>query len=166
MMNKILTLLFIVIATTSINAQYDAALGLKFNHYKGAINYKMFLSDSTNTALDLELGFQETGIEFIGLHNWQVPFSGVKHLYWYYGVGINAGVWDGPVRDISIGIDGQVGVEYVPSEIPIVFSVDFTPNYSLQNSYSKEYDGTHGAEGFGLKTGLLVSNIDLEAIPR
>ncbi len=119
---------------------YVSAGGLKFNHYKLALNYKIFLSDSTNSALDLEFGFQQYGVEFIGLHNWQRAIPGVKSMHYYYGIGFNAGLWDGPVRDINIGIDGQIGVEFVPDQIPVVFSLDYTPNFSLKNSYSKYFD--------------------------
>jgi hypothetical protein len=152
-----ISILFFLFALSSLGlkSQYDVAIGLKVNHYKAAINYKMFLSDSTNTLLDLELGFQETGFEFIGLYNWQVPITGAKGLYWYYGVGFNTGLWDGLVRDINVGIDGQVGIEFVPIDIPIAFSLDYTPNFSLKNSYSKEYDRSSWGKGFWVQNWTL-----------
>jgi hypothetical protein len=150
-MKKALFILLVGCSTLSLCAQYNSALGVKHNHYKGAINYKIFLSDSSNAVLDLEFGFQRYGVEFIGLYNLQYPFSGVEHLYWYCGIGVNAGLWDGPVRDISVGVDGQVGLEFVPLEIPIIFSLDYTPNFSLQNSYSKEYNSGSWGAGFWFK---------------
>lgn len=132
-----------------MKGQYDAALGLKVNHYKAAINYKLFLSDSTNTLLDLELGFQETGLEFIGLYNWQVPFQKASNLYWYYGVGANLGHWkSGIVTQVSIGIDAQIGIEYVPQEIPFAFSFDYTPNFSFANIHDEVSDRNSWGSGF------------------
>lgn len=139
-MKKGLVILLIAFTSVSVQGQYSSAVGLKMNHYKVAVNYKMFLSDSTNTVLDLELGFQEFGVEFIGLYNWQVPVNAAKGLYWYYGFGVNAGCWDGPVRIISVGVDAQIGLEFIPSEIPVAFSIDYTPNLSANNAYSKELD--------------------------
>lgn len=147
-MKKSLLLILMLISSVASHGQYDAALGLKANHYKIAVNYKFFLSDSSSNALDLELGFQEYGVEFIGMYNWQVPINQLKGLYWYYGVGFNSGVWDGPVRDINIGADLQVGVEFVSSQIPIAFSLDYTPNFSLKHSYSKEFESGSWGSGF------------------
>lgn len=132
-MKKALTfagLLFVVLTST---AQYQSAIGLKVNHYKLGINYKVFVSEKN--ALDLELDFQETGIEFIGLYNWQVPITAVEGLYWYYGFGMNAGRWaNAGIRELSIGIDGQIGIEYTPVDIPFAFSIDYTPNFSVANT--------------------------------
>jgi len=140
-MKKALLLLVLALSTSAVQAQYSKALGLKVNHYKAAINYKIFLTDSTNTVLDLELGFQETGLEFIGLFNWQVPFAKSNQLFWYYGIGANIGRWEnGIITFVSLGIDAQIGIEYVPSEIPIAFSFDYTPNFSFSNAHD-DYSG-------------------------
>lgn len=130
-------------------AQYKSGIGVKGNWYKLGLNYKVFVNDSSKNALDLELDFQETGFEFIGLYNWQVPFKNVSNLYWYYGVGLNMGRWDNDVTtQISAGIDAQIGIEFVPQEIPIVFSIDYTPNFSVGRLRTKSTDATSSVSGF------------------
>ena len=146
-MKSILFTILIFTGITTVNGQYKNAVGVKVNHYKLAANLKHFISDVN--ALDLEVGFQKDGVEFIGLYNWQVPVSNVSGLYWYYGFGLNLGCWsDDWSRRVSFGIDGQIGLEYVPSEIPIVFSIDYTPNYSIQDIYTKSIDTHDKTSGF------------------
>jgi len=148
-MKNTFVIIFIVLISFTVKAQYDGAMGLKLNDYKIAVNYKKFLSDSTNTLLDLELGFQETGVEFIGLYNWQVPFVKVSNLYWYYGVGMNLGRWNDHLETrLSIGVDAQVGLEYVPAEVPLAFSLDYTPNFSVASIHNKVFDTRGIDKGF------------------
>ncbi len=146
-MKNILFTVFLFIGITTVKGQYATAIGVKVNHYKLAANVKHFVSETN--ALDLELGFQETGVEFIGLYNWQVPVTNVEGLYWYYGLGFNLGCWSDPAfRTVSFGVDGQVGMEYVPAEIPIVFSIDYIPNFSIQDIYNKGINDHTKASGF------------------
>lgn len=128
----------VIFTVTSLTgfSQYQSALGLKINHYKVGVNYKLFLTEKN--ALDLELDFHKTGLEFIGLYNWQVAVDGVEGLFWYYGVGANFGRWsDAAQTRMAVGIDGQIGLEFKPNEIPFAFSLDYTPNFSIAKDYWK-----------------------------
>lgn len=147
-MKKVLVVMLVLMSSVAVKAQYTKAIGIKVNHYKLAANYKFFLNDTMANCLDLELGFHETGVEFIGTYNWQVEVSGVHGLYWYYGFGANLGRWrNNAITQNSIGIDGQIGMEYNPKEIPFAFSLDYTPNYSVSRTTIDNINGAsyHGA---------------------
>jgi hypothetical protein len=64
----------------------------------------------------------------------------VDGLYWYYGVGGHISFmhgydkhpWFNDGKDhVVLGIDGIVGMEYKPREIPITFSLDYKPAFNI-----------------------------------
>jgi hypothetical protein len=144
-MKKIAVILALVagllIINTSANAQsmgssYRTALGVKF--WPAGISIKHFVRE--NRALEGLGYFWEHGFRFTGLYEIHGDINGAPGLKWYVGPGAHIGVYneiwyhnkhyydDG---DLSLGIDGVLGLDYKINNAPINLSLDFQPSFEL-----------------------------------
>lgn len=117
-------------------SDYRTALGIKF--WPGGITIKHFVND--NRALEGLGYFWTHGFRFTGLYEFHGDINDAPGLKWYAGPGAHIGayneVWyhgghyydDG---DVSLGIDGVVGLDYKISGAPINLSLDFQPSLEL-----------------------------------
>mgnify|MGYP006973659189 FL=1 len=120
----------------SMGSSYRTALGLKF--WPGGITVKHFIRD--NRALEGILYFWDHGFRFTGLYEWHGDFSGAAGLKWYAGLGAHVGAYrhgwhrDGHYYDdgdMSLGVDGALGLDYKINGAPINLSLDFQPSFEL-----------------------------------
>jgi len=138
-MKKIVLSAFIfaltITASNDVNAQgYDRAIGLRFGGTSG-ITYK------TGGGFEGILGFWGNGFSVTGLKEFYATAFDTSELSWYYGYGghiaffssgnpgNNYGRGDRRYDDsvVGFGIDGIIGLEFNPTEIPFAFSIGVKP---------------------------------------
>lgn len=140
----VLTLCVSFLALSSTQAQdYSSAVGLRLGRPVSA-TYKMFINDSGH-AIEGIVGFRSySGSSSINvgaayqLHN---DLSSVADgLYWYYGGGASIYLWsfDNDIvgvdqTNLTIGIQGYLGLDYKFSGTPVNISLDWTPGFILTN---------------------------------
>ena len=166
-MKKILiaTILLIgIIGNTQAQSYYRQAVGLRINNGYGGLTYKYFTSNSKALDLTLNIAF-ESGIGLTGLCEIHKTTGFVPRLSWYYGYGAHAflgGKGDGST--ISLGVDGVLGLEFVASEIPFAFSLDYIPSLSLINTSAGEgdtsFEGNFSNWTFGIKYTFIKSDLE------
>ena len=122
----------------SMGSSYRTALGVKF--WPGGITLKHFVRE--NRALEGIGYFWEHGFRFTGLYEIHGDINGAPGLKWYVGPGAHIGNYrhgwyrhnhyydDG---DISLGIDGVLGLDYKINGAPINLSLDFQPSFEILN---------------------------------
>lgn len=120
------------------------ALGLRLGDndgFGGEVSYQRGLSK--NNRLELDLGWRNSNnvdaIKLVGLYQWVWNIEG--GFNWYAGVGAGLGSWsyDGPGNPDNDGgtfilAAGDIGIEYNFDEAPIQLSLDFRPEFYLNNS--------------------------------
>ena len=122
----------------SMGSSYKTALGVKF--YPGGITLKHFVGN--NRALEGLGYFWGHGFRFTGLYEIHGDIKDAPGLKWYVGPGAHIGVYnegwyynshyynDG---DLSLGIDGVLGLDYKINGAPINLSIDVQPTFELLN---------------------------------
>ena len=124
----------------SESQSYTNAVGIKF--WPGAVTFKHFLDE--NAALEGIASFWDNGFRVTGLYEFVGDVSSdAPGLKWYIGPGAHLGAYNGTVVDnhyynngeISIGIDGVVGLEYKFAGAPIAVSADLQPYLELNHPY-------------------------------
>jgi len=150
-MKKIfLTLALVVSMVSAIKAQADnKAIGLRLGGGFGGgaeISYQQPL-DKTNR-LEVDLGLNSWGFGLNGIYQWVWDLSDLGDGFnWYAGIGAGVGTYNFNYgndihanRDFSIGVLGQVGLEY-KFEIPLTLSLDYRPGIYFVPSFNGTYDG-------------------------
>ncbi len=127
---------FIVSQAQSTGSSYRTALGLKF--WPAGITIKHFVGN--NRALEGIGYFWDHGFRFTGLYEIHGDINGARGLKWYVGPGAHIGVYneiwyhDGHYYgsgDVSLGLDGVLGLDYKISGAPINLSLDFQPSFEI-----------------------------------
>jgi len=146
----ILTLALVVSMVSAVKAQADnKAIGLRLGGGFGGgaeISYQQPL-DKTNR-LEVDLGLNSWGFGLNGIYQWVWDLSDLGEGFnWYAGVGAGVGTYNFNYgndihanRDFSIGVLGQVGLEY-KFEIPLTLSLDYRPGIYFVPSFNGTYDG-------------------------
>src|SRR5581483_2932841 len=120
----------------SMGSDYRTALGIKF--YPAGISIKHFIQD--DRALEGIAYFWDHGFRFTGLYEIHGDINGAPGLKWYVGPGGHVGAYNGSyVRnghaygsgDISLGLDGVIGLDYKINNAPIELSLDVQPIFEL-----------------------------------
>src|ERR1700743_757411 len=114
----VLVLFFTIRSFAQAESQtYTNAVGIKF--WPGAVSFKHFLDD--NSALEGIASFWDNGFRVTGLYELHGEVSSdAPGLRWYVGPGVHIGAYNGTYLhghyydngEISIGVDGVVGLEY------------------------------------------------------
>lgn len=147
-MRKVLVLVVVLFSVTCLKAQeYRTALGVKF--WPGGITIKHFVRD--NRAIEGIAYFWNHGFRFTGLYEIHGDINGAAGLKWYVGPGAHIGAYnhswvrDGHVYadgDMSLGIDGVLGLDYKFSDVPINLSLDIQPSFELlSHTYFSAWGG-------------------------
>ena len=150
-MKKIfLTLALVVSMVSAIKVQADnKAIGLRLGGGFGGgaeISYQQPLDKSNR--LEVDLGLNSWGFGLNGIYQWVWDLSDLGDGFnWYAGVGAGIGTYNFNYgndihanRDFSIGVLGQVGLEY-KFEIPLTLSLDYRPGIYFVPSFNGTYDG-------------------------
>jgi len=133
----------------ALGNDYKNAIGGRFGIANG-ITFKHFMDN--NNALDFIVNFkskknQYSTFRLIGLYEVHLPINDAPGLRWYYGGGAGIGVYDDKRNDnsdVSLSLDGVLGLDYKFNGAPINVSLDWKPALELTP------DTGFDAEGFGL----------------
>lgn len=146
-----------------LSAQYSA-VGARLGSPL-SVSYKFFPSE--RAAVEVFAGFRSNKARFgnrsarygsfsIGalyqVHN-DLRLEGIEGLRWYYGGGVSAFFWSYgndfiDARDYattSIGLLGNLGLDYVFPNAPINLSIDWVPTILLGRGYSSGFGAGYGA---------------------
>lgn len=160
-MKKIILSAFMLIGLAFSSQAQDIsknALGLRLGDndgFGGEVSYQRGLSK--NNRLEFDLGWRNTNnynaFKLVGLYQWVWDID--KGFNWYAGVGAGLGSWSydkGGISDSGTIIlaAGDIGIEYNFEEAPIQLSLDFRPEFYLNNSGSNKFRN----ENFGPDIGL------------
>lgn len=122
------------------------ALGLRLGSndgFGGEISYQRKLSRENR--LEADLGWRNSNsvsaIKVVGLYQWVWELD--KGFNWYAGAGAGLGSWstDSKYNNDSGSfalIAGDVGIEYNFDQVPIQLSLDYRPEFYLNNGYRKD----------------------------
>lgn len=149
-------LLFTALLVCSLvgNAQSISknALGLRFGSNDGfgaELSYQRKLEPSNR--LELDLGIRNNNdynfVKGTALYQWVFKIEG--DFNWYVGAGGGLGSWNYSDKyknnyiNYSEGgtygfVAGDIGIEY-DFDIPLLISLDFRPEFVLNNSYGRNY---------------------------
>lgn len=121
----------------------DNALGLRLGSndgFGGEISYQRALSK--NNRLEADLGWRNSNhvdaLKLVGLYQWVWELQG--NFNWYAGVGAGLGTWNVDYNTVKDNgsfalLAGNVGIEYNFDEAPIQLSLDYRPEFYLNDTY-------------------------------
>jgi len=139
-MKKAFLALVAVVAIGTSTAFAQKAIGLRFGSgsLSGAeISYQQAMGGINRLEGDLGFSFGDhhSYISATGIYQWK--WSIVNNLDWYAGVGASLGLYMHEYADdgFSLGIGGQIGVEYDFSShgVPLNVSIDARPMWNFIN---------------------------------
>lgn len=133
-----------ILLSISLNAQLstDNAIGLRAGNNDGLafeFSYQRHISENQHQRLEFGLGFKDSNdLEYLKLIGFYQFISKLTGDYrWYMGAG---GGLINFANNISNGNSiltaGIIGVEYSETNLPILFSLDFRPEYVFNDDYS------------------------------
>ena len=149
-MKKIILSAFMLIGLAFSSQAQDIsknALGLRLGDndgFGGEVSYQRGLSK--NNRLELDLGWRNSNevdaMKLVGLYQWVWEIE--NGFNWYAGVGGGIGSWsnsEGSTNDSGVFLlaAGDIGIEYNFQEAPIQLSLDFRPEFYLNNSGSNKF---------------------------
>jgi hypothetical protein len=130
-----------LLTSVLLSAQnYKSALGLRLNHYSGALTYKWFMSETNALDWTLSTGLDDGGFTITGLYELHTPTSLSPQLQWYYGLGGFFSLYgNDAVNYLAFGVNGVLGIEYAITEIPFAISLDYIPAIGIRsNNYKND----------------------------
>jgi hypothetical protein len=148
--------LFLFLVCRSYGEEYETAIGVRFGGVTQGISVKHFLN--TNSALEGILSFGHHSFLVTGLYEKQLPVNGAPGLYWFYGIGVHIGFYNGgdyfyytkhgqryyyDDRSSSavLGIDLILGMEYKFQNAPITIGLDIKPAFDFVEAFPGYWDG-------------------------
>lgn len=149
-MKKIILSAFMLIGLAFSTQAQDIsknALGLRLGDndgFGGEISYQRGLSK--NNRLEFDLGWRNShnvdAWKVVGLYQWVWDID--RGFNWYAGFGAGLGSWSydkGGVSDSGTIVlaAGDIGIEYNFEEAPIQLSLDFRPEFYLNNSGDNKF---------------------------
>lgn len=123
------------------------ALGLRLGDndgFGGEISYQRGIG--SNNRLEFDLGWRNSkdvdAFKLVGLYQWVWNIEG--GFNWYAGVGAGIGSWSYDKNGFSdsgtfVLAAGDLGIEYNFQEAPIQLSLDFRPEFYLNNSGDNQF---------------------------
>lgn len=123
------------------------ALGLRLGDndgFGGEISYQRGMG--SNNRLEFDLGWRNSkdvdAFKLVGLYQWVWNIEG--GFNWYAGVGAGVGSWSYDKNGFSdsgtfVLAAGDLGIEYNFQEAPIQLSLDFRPEFYLNNSGDNQF---------------------------
>lgn len=123
------------------------ALGLRLGDndgFGGEISYQRGMG--SNNRLEFDLGWRNSkdvdAFKLVGLYQWVWNIEG--GFNWYAGVGAGIGSWSYDKNGFSdsgsfVLVAGDLGIEYNFQEAPIQLSLDFRPEFYLNNSGDNQF---------------------------
>jgi len=147
-MKKLFLVVLLFAASTQVNAQdYERAIGLRASTWTGFTYKQKLKEDRYGEAL---LMFRYRGFELTGLYEvHKAQLEEIDRLNWYFGGGAHIGYYargygrwgysspvligteTAPDHQLTLGIDGILGIEYNIQDLPINISLDWKPGFNF-----------------------------------
>lgn len=118
-MKKILVL-FMLLVGLQINAQ---EIGLRFGEVTGNNIAIDGVFDFEGSRIHANVSFGDDGVGIDALYDFIYKPLGEEAINWYAGVGASTYIED----ELNLGVSGEIGLEYVFKEAPIVIGLDYRP---------------------------------------
>lgn len=148
-------LLLCVVFAAQSQSEYKTAIGLRLG-VPLSISVKHFISDPG--AIEVFAGYRNYGgltynygwFNAGAMYEHHMPISSVEGLKWYFGGGASIYFWHydegflNPGSNTSIGILGNLGLDYKFNNVPVNLSVDWVPAFFV-NGYGNGFSGGYGA---------------------
>ncbi len=129
-------LLVLAALTAGVQAQsYKNAIGLRGGDPSG-ISFKTFISGINALEFVAGTGYFGHNFNVTGYYEWQNPTDWTPNLDWFIGPGAHIGFWNADYTDrygtnLTIGLDGIIGLEYTLDDIPLNFAVGAGPSFNV-----------------------------------
>lgn len=155
--------LLIIGGTISLNAQnYKSSVGVRLGS-PTSLSYKLFISESN--AVEVFLNYRTDRRFFLGnsQYGWRRIGIGASYqvheelddvldgLMWYYGGGVSVlyynydyNYYNDTYRNVSIGLQGNVGLDYTFEDKPLNISIDWVPTFYI-NGFINGLGADYGA---------------------
>ncbi len=147
-MKKIILTLAVIACSLSIAKAQDNAIGLRFT-YGAELSYQRMLGQANRLEVNLGLegfDFDPFTLSLSGTYQWMWDLSILAPGFnWYAGAGISAGLAS---SNLSLGIHGNIGIEYNFANIPLALSLDYRPGVFFPVTFKD--DISFGYYGVGL----------------
>jgi opacity protein-like surface antigen len=136
-MKRILLIAALLVASlTAATAQtgngYKNAIGIR-GAYGAEVSYQRYIAPANR--LEGTLGINRYGFSAEVLHQWmfEIPANSPGVWQWYAGAGAGFGAWSNKdfKSGFSLGVQGQIGIEYSFAKAPLVMSIDYRPGVYL-----------------------------------
>lgn len=92
-------------------------------------SYQRYVASANR--IEATLGINRYGFNATGIYQWMfnINTNVAGQFKWYAGPGVALGAWTGSkfTNGFSMGILGQVGIEYGFESIPLLLSLDYRP---------------------------------------
>lgn len=95
----------------------------------GAFNFK-------SSRIHANVSFGD-GVGIDALYDFIYKLLGEEAINWYAGVGASTYIED----DFYIGVSGEIGLEYIFKEVPIVLGIDYRPTFWIIEDTDFKWDG-------------------------
>lgn len=112
---------------------YENAAGIRAG-YSSGMSYKRFFLHSAN-AIEADVYYNNHGLHLSGQFLTHLEADRKSRWLIYGGGGPFGGQWD---EDLSLGICGVIGVEYLIRDLPLNVGVDWRPMLNLYRHF--DYD--------------------------
>ncbi len=127
MKKLIFTIAIAIVSMGAAQAQdYNWAVGLRLGGDTGGISVKHKMSASNGLEF-LGSAYWDNGFMVTGLYERYVPVIG-KGFNFYYGAGAHLGSFH---KELLLGADGIIGLEYKFDRAPIALSLDWKPALNI-----------------------------------
>lgn len=136
-MKQFLLAFGLLFASLSLQAQqnYDLAFGLRAGNPSGFTG-KYFFAQADYHAIEGILGLNfETGLGLTGLYEFHGYIG--EGASWYFGGGGSLYYfYKNQQKEVYVGVDGILGVEYTFYNFPVNFSIDWKPQFGTGKLYT------------------------------
>lgn len=131
-MKKLLFLFAVIVLSStayaqSINGNLNT-IGIRAG-WGAEVSYQRYVAPYNR--VEATAGFNRYGFSVEGIYQWMSDINSAEsgEIKWYQGVGLGMGDWSSSKFDkgFSIGLLGQVGIEYAFSSVPLLLSIDYRP---------------------------------------
>lgn len=118
---------FITVNAQGVNGTRNA-IGIRAG-WGADISYQRYVS--YDNRIEATLGFNRYGVDVTGIYQWMFDINSAEagQFKWYVGPGLELGGWTSNKykNGFSMGILGQIGIEYGFAKIPLLLSLDYRP---------------------------------------
>ncbi|HSO77898.1 MAG TPA: hypothetical protein VLQ76_04975 [Bacteroidales bacterium] len=136
-MKKTFAVLLVLAALSAgVQAQsYKNAIGLRGGDPSG-LSFKTFISGVNALEFVAGTGYFGHNFSVTGYYEWQYPTDWTPNLDWFIGPGAHIGFWNARYQDeyntnLTLGLDGIIGLEYTLDDIPLNFSIGAGPSFNV-----------------------------------